>query len=229
MKGKLIGVGVGPGDPDLLTIKATKTLANADIIALPQTKSSNVALDIAKEYIEDKELLYIDTPMVKNQPKDGEVYQNAAKKIIECLDRGLDVAFITLGDPTIYSTYIYIHKLVQKASYDVSIVPGITSFSAAAALLNDSLCEAGESLHIIPASYDGLEKQLDVPGNKVLMKSGKQLPHVIEALKERDLLKGTTIVEKCSMPEEKVYHNEEEFNQANSYFSVLIVKEGDVK
>lgn len=230
MKGKLIGVGVGPGDPNLLTLKAVKVLEEVDVIGIPDVKGrNNTALNIVKEYIENKEKLMIATPMIKNQSKTGDVYQTAAKQIIEVLETGKDVAFITLGDPSVYSTYMYIHYLVEQAGYQTSIVPGITSFSASAAALNISLCEANETLHIIPASYEDVSSQLDMPGNKVLMKSGKQLENVIKLLKEKDLYDSTMMVEKATMEDEKIYHNLDDVDLESSYFSLLIVKEKENK
>lgn len=230
MKGELIGVGVGPGNPNLLTLKAVQVLQETDVIGIPNVKGrNNTALDIVKEYIEGKDKLMIDTPMIKNQSKTGSVYQLAAQKIIEILNKGKNVAFITLGDPTIYSTYMYIHYLVQQAGYKTSIVPGITSFSASAAALNISLCEANETLHIIPASDDDYSSQLEYSGNKVLMKSGKQLKEVIDVLKEKDLYKNTMMVEKCSMEDEKISRNLDDVNLESSYFSLLIIKEKGLK
>lgn len=230
MKGELIGVGVGPGNPNLLTLKAVQVLQETDVIGIPNVKGrNNTALDIVKEYIEDKDKLMIDTPMIKNQSKTGIVYQLAAQKIIEILNSGKNVAFITLGDPTIYSTYMYIHYLVKQAGYKTSIVPGITSFSASAAALNISLCEANETLHIIPASDDDYASQLEYSGNKVLMKSGKQLKEVIDVLKKKDLYKNTMMVEKCSMEDEKISQNLDDVNLESSYFSLLIIKEKGLK
>ncbi|MCD8198808.1 MAG: precorrin-2 C(20)-methyltransferase [Phascolarctobacterium sp.] len=229
MKGKLYSVGIGPGDPELLTLKAVRLLRECDVIALPKgdtdvmTASSIVSqvIDLSK-----KEQLIIYMPMTKDSAIMNKAHQEGADAIIECLDKGKNVVFITLGCPTVYSTCIYVHKLVLKAGYDAELVAGVTSVCAVAARLNTSLCEREEPLIILPASYKETADFLDGPGNKVLMKSGREIAHVCKELKARGLTKNAAMVERCGLPGEKVCRNIDEIdNFQNSYFSIILIKE----
>jgi precorrin-2/cobalt-factor-2 C20-methyltransferase len=224
MKGKLYGVGVGPGDKKLLTILAVETLKNVDKIVVPDTGGDKVSLNIVKDYIQDKEKIYCAMPMTRDEAKLKESHEACADSICKELEKGMDVAFITLGDPTVYSTYIYVHKLVMERGYQTEIINGIPSFCAAAAKLNVSLCDQGETLHIIPASYEGTDDFLTLTGNKVLMKSGKSIQKVKERLEKLNLIDKAMMVECCYMENEKIYKNLKELEKDSSYFSTIIVK-----
>lgn len=227
MTGKLYGVGVGPGDPELMTLKAIKIIEKTTIIALPQTGEEDItAYTIASKVVDfnQKEILKLSMPMTKDKEILSQCHDEAARLIIERLSRGDDVAFLTLGDPTIYSTYMYIHKRVVDAGFQTQIVEGITSFCAAAARLNISLCEGSDMLHIIPATY-GDDSYLDLKGTKVLMKSGKTIGKVKEKLKSRGLLEKAMMVECCTMENERVYKSLAGIDNDKSYFSIIVVKE----
>lgn len=224
MKGILYGVGVGPGDKKLLTILAVETLKNADMIVVPDTGRENIALNIVSEYVEGKKLMYCSMPMTRDEGKLKESHGKSADMICKELDKGLSLAFITLGDPTIYSTYIYVHRLVIKKGYQAKIINGVPSFCGAAAKLGISLCDKKEALHIIPASYKGVEKLLSLDGNKVLMKSGKSILNIKEKLIDKNLLKNAKMVEQCFMENEKIYDDLESLNEDTSYFSIIVVK-----
>ena len=183
MKGILYGVGVGPGDKRFLTLAAVETLKKAQVIAVPDTGGEKTAMNIVSEFIEGKEILYCDMPMTRDAERLKAGHNSSAQAIINKLDEGLDVAFITLGDPCIYSTYMYVHRIILDRGYEAEIISGVTSFCAAAAALNISLCDGGDALHIIPSSYDGADELLRLKGNKVLMKSGKSLGKELTAVK----------------------------------------------
>lgn len=226
MNGVLYGVGVGPGDPKLLTLQAVEVLQKADVIAVPDTDGEKTAMNIVKGYIKEKEILFCPMPM----SRDLKLVESSHQKSCDMLERALlkdkHIAFITLGDPTIYSTYMYIHKLITEKGYNTKIIPGITSFCAAAVALNTSLCDRGEALHIIPASYPDCEKLLALEGSKVLMKSGKKLGEVKKILKEMNLHKNSQMVECCSMENQRIYRSMEQVPETSSYFSIIIVKDG---
>ncbi len=226
MNGTLFGVGVGPGDKKLLTLLAVETLQNADKIIVPDSGGEKTALKIVEDYISDKPQIVCSMPMTRDEQKLQAAHKKTADTIISELEQGHNLAFITLGDPTIYSTYIYVHRLVLAAGYNAEIINGIPSFCAVAAKLNISLCDKSEALHIIPASYQGTEQLLDMTGNKVLMKSGKQIQQVTEMLESKDLLHNAQMVECCCMEGEKVYKDLKDVQQS-SYFSVIVVKEGE--
>lgn len=226
--GKLWGVGVGPGDPELLTVKAVRVLREADVVIVPDASSGDkVALNIAKDYLKDKQIQFVKTPMVRDKAVMDAAHEAAADTICALLDDGKQVAFLTLGDPAIYSTYMYIHQKVLRRGYAVEVVPGIPSFCAAAARLNQSLCLGREPLIIIPASHDqnGL---MDLPGNKVFMKAGRSILELQQALAEKGQLEEASMVENCSMENEHVYPHFADLKEPSGYFSLVIVK-GDGK
>lgn len=223
-EGKLWGVGVGPGDPELLTVKAVRVLREADVVIVPDASSGDkVALNIAKDYLKDKQIQFVKTPMVRDQAVMDAAHEQAADLICKLLDEGKQVAFLTLGDPAIYSTYMYIHEKVLRRGYTVEVVPGIPSFCAAAARLNRSLCLGREPLMIIPASHNQ-EDMMDIPGNKVFMKAGRSILDLQKALEEKGLLENASMVENCSMENEHVYPKFADLKEPSGYFSLVIVK-----
>ena len=226
-RGKLWGVGVGPGDPELLTLKAARVLEQADVILAPDTgKTDKTALNIVSGHLNGKKPILISTPMTRDKEALERAYQTAAEKIAGYLEEGKQVAFITLGDATVYSTYMYIHEKVRAMGYDVEVVPGVPSFCAAAARLNISLCQGSEPLLVIPASHDP-EKLLDVPANKVFMKAGSAILDLKKTLEERNMLGNAAMVENCTMENERVYPDFRKLDKTTGYFSLVIVKEGE--
>ena len=159
--------------------------------------------------------------------KDREVLEpsrrEAARALMEVLREGKDVAWLNLGDVSIYSTSLYGAKEVQGAGFDVEMVSGVTSFCAAAARLGCSLAEGGEELHIIPSSY-GIERALSYPGVKVLMKAGSAMGRVKALLAEGAYeVQG---VERCGMDGEKVYESLEDLEEQAGYYTVLFLRSG---
>lgn len=226
MTGTLYGVGVGPGDPELMTIKAVKRLRSCQVIAIPhKIKEQCVAYQIAKQTvpeIDHKDCLCLHMPMTKDPLILDQCHKEAADRIIEYLKRGIDVALITLGDATVYATSTYLQERVSAFGYPTIIENGIPSFCAAAATLNIPLVSGSEELHIIPASYS-IEKALELPGVKVLMKAGKQMEKVKKLLSLKNCK--VTMVENCGMAEEKIYYRLEDIPVDAGYYSLLIVRE----
>ena len=226
MRGKLYGVGVGPGDPELLTLKALRLIKEADVIAVPgEEPRDSVAYKIVKgawEQLEEKPLLAVPMPMTKDPEKLEASHDTGAELIREKLDTGKNVVFLTLGDPTVYSTYLYIHKRIVSMGYETEIVSGIPSFCAVAARLNTGLVEKAEPLHVIPASYQ-IEDAMKLYGTKVLMKAGKKMNKVKEQL--LSMQAEGMMIENCGMPDEKIYKNVEEIPETAGYYSLIIIKE----
>ena len=226
MKATFYGVGVGPGDPELLTIKAVRIINECELLAVPgKTKEESVAYGIALAAvpeIADKDTVCIHMPMTKDEKKLKESHENGAAQIIRLLEQGRSVAFLTLGDPTIYSTYLYLQKYVQEAGYETQIVSGIASFLAAGAALNTGLVEKNQQLHVIPSSYE-IEKALQLTGTKVLMKAGKKMPLVKEAVARTDA--DVYLVENCGMEGELICRGADEIPEDAGYYSLIIVKE----
>ena len=226
MTGILFGTGIGPGDPELMTLKAVRLIRENDTIAVPGEKpEESIAYQIAVQAVPElaeKELVAIPMPMTKNAKELEENHRRGAEKIEELLDAGKNVVFLTLGDPTVYSTYLYVHRRVLEDGYDARIVSGVTSFCAAAASLSEGLVENSEELHVIPASYQ-IEDALEFSGTKVLMKAGKKMPAVKQFLKEKNCR--AVMVENCGMDTEQKYFSAEEIPDQASYYSLIIVKE----
>ena len=224
-KGKLYGVGVGPGDPELLTRKAERVLREADIVAVPDKGAGEkTALNIVSDLVAGKELLSCPAPMVRDQAVLEASYQESADRICARLDEGKTVAFITLGDPTVYSTYIYVHKKVLARGYEAELIPGVPSFCAVAARLSTSLCEGAERLLIVPASHDAADC-LDIRANKVFMKAGKAIGELQAQLAERGLLEHASLVANCGMEGELVCPRFADMTDGTGYFSIVLVKE----
>jgi precorrin-2/cobalt-factor-2 C20-methyltransferase len=223
-KGTLYGVGVGPGDPELLTLKAARLLHEADAVAVPDTgRGEKTALGIARAYIEGKELILCPSPMSGNRREADACYDETAKILSERLSKGENIAFITLGDPSVYSTYCYSQKRVAAMGFDTQTVPGITSFCAAAARLGESLCEGAEPLIIVPASSMEPAAWLNLPGNKVLMKAGGKMPALTAILGRLDA--DIAAVTNCGMEGESIARGAAELDASAGYFSVVVVKE----
>lgn len=225
MAGILYGVGVGPGDPELLTLKAVKVINESDIIMVPgEVVENSIAYKIAIGAVDlkDKKVIAISMPMTKDKEVLEKAHDEASKSIIEYLKDKKQVAFLTLGDPCVYSTYIYVHKRILLEGYTAKIISGIPSFCAAAALVNDSLVEKSEPLHLLPASYD-IKEALKLSGTKVLMKSGKKMANVKRELKKHDY--DVVMVENCGMEQEKVYFGAENIDENAGYYSLIIAKD----
>lgn len=230
MKGILYGVGVGPGDPELMTVKAVRLIKENQVIAVPGEEAfSSVAYKIAVQAVPElaeKTLLPVSMPMTHDKEKLRSNHQKAADRLEQYLIQGKNVIFLTLGDPTIYSTYLYVQRILEAKGYDTRLVSGIPSFCAAAARLNVPLAELKESLHIVPAFY-GLSEELKRPGNFVFMKSGKRMGQVKEALRESG--KEVMMVENCGMEAEKIYKSADEIPEDAGYYSLIIAKEKKAK
>ena len=227
MKGILYGVGVGPGDPELLTAKAIRLLRECDIVAAPQsTGGKQTALDIASPYIDkDKPVRLFNMPMTHDKQARNASHDAAADAICALLDEGKTVVFLTLGDPTVYSTYWYVHKRVAARGYAAELVPGVPSFCAAAAAMGRALCEDGEMLHVIPATHGKAEEGLSLSGSKVLMKTGKSVLEVRELLRQRGELGNAALIERVGMDGERLIEDVDEIERPSGYFSIILVKE----
>lgn len=221
-RGKFFSVGTGPGDPKLITYRAVETIRNCEIIAVPNSGAAeNVVLKIVAEHVKDKRVIACDMPMIRDKAKLAEYHRASAEQLAAYLDCGQNVAFLTLGDPTIYSTTMYVHQQLQSMGYDTEVISGVPSFCAVAAKLNIPLCEGGEMLHIIPASYEDVTGALAYSGNKVLMKSGKSMAKTKAMLADKPAM----AVECCGMENEKIHRDLTDLDENSSYFSVLVIKE----
>ncbi len=208
-----------------MTLKAVRLIREMDIIAAPgedvrKTTAYTIALKAVPE-MADKELLPIRMPMVMDKAFIHEYHRKGAEIIAGKLAEGKNVGFITLGDPTVYSTFSYIEKVVKDMGYQTVYINGIPSFCAAAAAMGIPLAEWQETLHVIPA-IQSLEKTIDDEGNYVFMKTGKKMNTVKEILRESG--KNAVMVENCGMPDEKRYYSVDEIPDDCGYFALIIAK-----
>lgn len=226
MAGKLYGIGVGPGDPELMTLKAVRILKECDVIAAPgKIPKETIAYRIAHGAcpgIDGKTAVGIHMPMTKDKTVLEERHREGVRILRELLDSGKNTAFLTLGDPTVYSTYMYLHGEIQSAGYETEIVNGVPSFCAAAAKIPMSIAGKEEQIHIIPASYQ-IEEALQLSGTRILMKAGKKIPDVKRVLKERE--DDVILVENCGMERERIVFGAEQIPEDAGYYTLLFVKD----
>lgn len=225
MTGVLYGIGVGPGDPELLTLKAVRRIQECDIIIVPgKDYRESIAYQIAVQAVpelEKKEIHSVVMPMVRDESVRQAHHEEAAGRTIDWLKQGYKVGMLNLGDVTIYATYTYIQRLVRQAGYETEEINGIPSFCAAAARLHLDLALGEEGIHILAAS-DWLASGADYPGTKIIMKIGTQLSLVKDRI--RSLGMTAVMIENCTMAGEGVYHSLDEIPETAGYYSLVIVK-----
>ena len=241
MQATLYIVGIGPGDPDLLTIKALGVLRRCPVMATPKAlqQGQSTALSIVSKAMsvgemEGKEIVELHFPMKKihlGQEPDPEVlqaWQDAADKIFAILILGRDVAFPTLGDPAIYSTgyYLYATMLEQYPEVRVQFVPGISAMSSCSAATHTPICLGDDMLAVIPATFSDsrLRQILESFDTIVLMKVHRVIDNLIALLSELGLLDKATLVERVGMADERVLADLSALDGQVHYFSTIIVR-----
>lgn len=227
-RGVCWGVGVGPGDPELITLKAVHVLERCPVIAAPRTRSGGtLALDIVRGTVDlaGKTVLPLEFTMEQEQALLRAAHERAADAIQAYLDQGQDVAVLNLGDVSIYATWGYLMDVLNRRGYETAMVPGVPSFCAAAARLGATLARWGSPLHIIPVGKEPVEPLVSGPGGKVLMKAGRSLPEIVEALRRTGQLRRAALVENCGLPAERVRTELEYVPEDVGYFATVIVKE----
>ncbi len=232
MSSKFYGIGVGPGDPELLTIKAVKILEKIDVIVAPETKSGkgSIALNIAKPYLRDDiEVAELKFPMTYEEDILNKAHDDATNYIKDLVNQGKNVAFLTLGDPMVYSTYIYLYKRLDKGEIEIETIPGITSFCAIASKVGIPLAETGENIAIIPSVYsiegEKTKEIIDRFDNIVFMKASGNIDPLIELLDESGHGKDSVFVSRLGLDGEVIeYDINKRKGIKNNYLSTLIAK-----
>lgn len=228
----LFAVGVGPGDPDLLTLKAARTLAACPVIAAVRTGGgATTALDIARQAVPgalaEKRIVEVGFAMTRDPDVLAESHRAAAESICVELAAGRDVAMPILGDPSIYSTFHHIKPLVEAAGFATQVIPGVPSFCAVAATLGANLTPAMEApLHVLPTGYVDVRGALDLPGTKVFMKAGRSLGELTDALRAAGMLERAGLVQDCGLPTQVVVHDLAGWDppQRGGYFTTAVVR-----
>ncbi len=228
------GIGVGPGDPELLTLKALNILNSVDIIFAPKAKIK--ADSLAREIIENildnkKEFFELEFPMTKDKEELEKRYKNSAEIILQKINGGSRVAYLTIGDPLLYSTYIYLLGALKEAVPDLAIetIPGISAYSAVAARFSYSMAEKNEKICIcpVPADINDLKKTILDHDTIVIMKVAKKLQEVVKLLKEMGLARNAIFGSHVGMEGEKLingFNNDCSFSEKEGYLSTIIVR-----
>ena len=230
----LYGVGVGPGDPELMTLKAARLIRENRVIALPgRTPRETAAYRIAVRAVPElagKQLLPLDFPMTEDPGKLAESLRANAVLVERELLGGENVIFLTLGDVSVYSTFSELRREVERDGFRTEAVSGIPSFCAAAARAGVPLCERRERLVIIPALPGKAEPAGESAGwsapagqeTCVLMKSGSSLGKIRDRCRDAGL--SLWVMENCGMPGERIYRSLEEIPEQGGYFTLAVVR-----
>jgi precorrin-2/cobalt-factor-2 C20-methyltransferase len=209
----LYGVGVGPGAPDLLTLRAQRVLREAQVLVLPRGSdhAGSVAWRIARPAVgevEGQERLYLTFPMSKDPARLRPAWDQALSEIGARLERGLSVAFLTEGDPSLYSSFVYLAREAARRwpGVPVEIVPGVSSLAAVPAVAGVPLADGQERVAIVPANYgiDDLGRVLEAFDTIVLMKIGSEMPNVLAALERAGLVDKAVYVSRATMAEQRI-------------------------
>ena len=225
---------MGPGDPELLTLKAARILQEVPLVYVPQAETStdSYALTIAHKFLDpDKQeivRLYFPT---NNERAAGNVWAAAASEIVPRLKEGHDAAFLTEGDPTLYSTFSYVLEsmALNFPEVPVEIVPGVTSVTAAAAAAKTPLVTHGQKLAVMPAAYgiDGLKEAIASTDTVVLMKVNRSLVKALAALEETGKEFKSVFVKRASTDRQEVVRDLGQLAKEDlDYFSLLIIRNG---
>ncbi|HHY60444.1 MAG TPA: precorrin-2 C(20)-methyltransferase [Clostridia bacterium] len=210
MAGKLWGIGVGPGDPELITVKAVQVLQKVPVVAVPQAGRGrpSLAYEIARRYLRaEVQVVELVMPMTEDRKKLEPAWDRAAWEVLRYLRQDLEVAFLTLGDPSLYSTFGYLAKraLALEPALTVEVIPGITSFAAAAARLAVPLAEGDEPLVILPAAGEqDLAEKVPPEANLVLMKVSRSYDKLVAALARQNRLAASFLVSRVGQAGELV-------------------------
>ena len=209
--GILYGIGIGPGDPDLITVKGSAILSRCGHIFVPKSKiaAESLALAIAGKHVKAGAKIHeVFFPMTEDKTELRKRWDESAEQIAAVLKTGEDAAFITLGDAMLYSTYIYCIRALRRLLPHAEIVtiPGVTSFSAAAAAAGFPIGEGKNPVTIIPTAddLDDVRSALRGKGTVILMKVGSRLGSIVELLKEADLLEESVFVSRAGMDNQRI-------------------------
>jgi precorrin-2/cobalt-factor-2 C20-methyltransferase len=222
--GVLYGIGVGPGDPELITLKALRILEKVPYVFAAASSKNDYSLALAQAVVEP---LYF--PMTSDRQILEAAWENNAALVLEILQHGEDAAFLTIGDPLTYSTYGYLLKTIKHINKNIKVVtiPGITSYNAAAALANIPLTEGEESFYLISGAQGGdrLREAIATSDNVVMLKTYRHFDKIYETLEELNLLDCATCISMCGLSGETVAHDLRPLkNQKMPYLSLIIIK-----
>ena len=236
---ELIGIGVGPGDPDLLTVKAVKAIQDADVIMCPASKEDrpSIALSVVSSLIDEtknQEIIKLIFPMTKDKKVLEDTWKKNAKIMAEKVLSGKNVVYLTVGDPYLYSTWIYMHRNIESnhPELKISVIPGIVSMFTFASKVGVSIAEGAEKVAIIPSCYD-LATVKEIAKNAeslIFLKDGRYFDQVIDLLKESGFPDNSIFAIGQDLGTEKEIIRKLTLGEVNDdtlttkYFSILVVK-----
>jgi precorrin-2/cobalt-factor-2 C20-methyltransferase len=226
MTGTLYGIGVGPGDPDLLTLKAAKTIAACPVLAYPAPETgASLARAIADPHVPPGKIeLPIRLPIEIERHPAQDAYDAGALALARELDAGQDVALLCLGDPLFYGSFLYLHARLADR-YRIVVVPGVTSFAASAALSGHAVAARQDSLAVIPATLPDaeIERRIEAHDSLVFLKLGRHFARTKALLRRAGLAEQALYVERAGQPGERVLPLRDAEFETAPYFSLLLV------
>lgn len=224
--GTLYGVGVGPGDPELMTVKAWRLISMAEAVAyLAANGSASTARQIASPFLpEGIAEIVIDMPMRIEPTPAQAAYDAGAARIAAVLDTGKDVVFLCEGDPFFYGSFIYLFERLSTR-YATAVVPGVTSFSAAAAQLSRPLARRDDVVKVLPATLpaERLRAELATAEAAAIIKVGRHFGDVKRILADLDLIARATLIEKATHHDERIRSVAEVKEETVPYFSTILI------
>ncbi|HEY5600008.1 MAG TPA: precorrin-2 C(20)-methyltransferase [Candidatus Manganitrophaceae bacterium] len=233
MLGKLYGVGVGPGDPQLLTLKAHRLLTTVPVVYVPKSReeSGSFALSIIDSFLDRgrQEVIDLLFPMCKDQSGLAQFWEKSVGLLLDRLEKGLDVACVCIGDPLLYSTFSYLLEriIARRPDLPVEIIPGVTSISACAASVALPLVKAGETLAVIPATYEpeavrGLLRQFDA---LALMKVNRVMDQILPMLEEMGIRDHAVFISRCGTDQQEIVWDLDSLKGKElNYHSILLIR-----
>ena len=230
MNGVLYGVGVGPGDPELITLKSLRLIKSTEVIAYPKLKGSkSFARNIIEEFIDlPKVEIAIEIPMTVNRLPSQRAYNAAAQEISTHLNMGNNVVFLCEGDPFFYGSFMYLHSRLYK-KYLVEIIPGVSSMTACAAMAKKPLAARNEVLTVLPGplSKKELERRLADNNSSAIMKVGRHIKKIKSVIDRLGLMDSSLYIERASLKEQKVLKLIDAPEVAPYFSMILVNKEED--
>lgn len=235
--GRFYGIGVGPGDPELLTIKALNRLRSVDVICYPACRpgAGSYALRIVQGLVGERaELKGLLFPMEREMERLVPIWKESVAAIYGDLSAGREVAFITEGDPFFYSTFVYLYDLMRQLHPEVTmeVIPGVSSVMAASVRAGVPLAMADERMAVLPATYEDvyLKEALNQFDTVVLIKVSSVLPKVIALLEQMNLIDRAVMVERCGSAEERLVYDLTTLRETRlNYLSLVIVRKGECR
>jgi precorrin-2/cobalt-factor-2 C20-methyltransferase len=230
--GSLYGIGVGPGDPELITLKAVRILRRVAVVFAAASSGNNysLAVEIASPHLkEGVPVVHLGFPMTRDKKRLADAWSENGRKVAEALQSGKDAAFITLGDPLTYSTFGYVLENIRTTHPDapINIIPGITSYQAGAAAAGHILVEGDESLTVSSGvlGAERLKQVIDRADSVVILKVYRNYSEILDILNELELADRSILISRCGQEGEEIVWNLKDRDHAPPhYMSHLIIR-----